>query len=273
MDCRDVRDMADAFLAEELLGNASDQILRHLETCRFCRDDLGARRALRDGMRRAFHRARELAPTPEFLVLVRATLGNAPARPRAPRGVRFPGWWMLAAATFLLALASGITYRGVTMAGALARAAVGDHRNCALERRLRETAIPLEEAARRYGGATYRILEKLPPDDVTTTAGTARIVRRHACVYEGRRFAHVVLEYRGTLVSLLVTAADSGLHVTFPGEALPHVTSAKQVDRMSVVSFRTPRYAVFLAGNVAPADLTALADAIAAPLYRELTGA
>ena len=272
MECCDVRDMADAFLAEELVGDSSDRMLRHLETCRFCQDDLGARRALRDGMRRAFHRAPELAPTPEFLTHVRATLADTLRQAPAARGLRFPGWWMLAATVFL-ALASALTYRGVTMAGALARAAVGDHRNCALERRLRETAIPLEEAARRYGGATYRILEKLPPDDVSTTAGTARIVRRHACVYEGRRFAHVVLEYRGTLVSLLVTAADSGIHLTFPGEALPHVTSAKQVDRMSVVSFRTPRYAVFLAGNVAPADLTALAGAIVAPLYRELAGA
>jgi hypothetical protein len=42
---------------------------------------------------------------------------------------------------------------------------------------------------------------------------------------------------------------------------------------MSVVSFQTSRYAVFLAGDVAPADLTALAGAIAAPLYRELAGA
>ena len=82
-----------------------------------------------------------------------------------------------------------------------------------------------------------------------------------------------MFEYRGTLVSLLVTAADDGLRLAFPGEALPHVTSARQVDHMSVVSFRTSRYAVFFAGDVAPADLTALAGAIAAPLYRELAGA
>jgi hypothetical protein len=83
----------------------------------------------------------------------------------------------------------------------------------------------------------------------------------------------VVLDYHGTLVSLLVTAADGGISLTFPGEALPHVSSARQVDHISIVSFRTPRYAVFLAGDVAPADLSVLADAIAAPLYRELAGA
>lgn len=272
MQCRDVRDMADAFLAEELLGNTSHQILRHLETCRDCRDDLDTRRTLREGVRRAFHRARELAPTPEYLARVRATLVDTPRPTRLSRDLRFPGWWMLAA-TVLLALASALAYRGVTMAGSLARAAVGDHRNCALERRLRETSIPLDEATRRYGGATYRILETLPPDDVTTAAGPARIIRRHACIYEGRRFAHVVFEYRGALVSLLVTAADGEVRQTSPSDAFAHVTSASQVDHMSVVSFRTPRYAVFLAGDVAPDDLTALAGAIAAPLYRELAGA
>ena len=270
MECRDVRDMADSFLSGELVAETSREILRHRNTCSVCRADLDARQSLRDGVRRAFHDARALAPTPEFVSRVRATLGDTPHQARVPRGLHIPGGWMLAA-TVLMALASALTYRGVTMAGALARAAVGDHRNCALERRLKETSIPLEEATQRYGGTTYRILEKLP--DVTTTAGTARIVRRHACVFEGRRFAHVVLEYRGTLVSLLVTAADGGISLRFPGEALPHVTSARRVDDISIVSFRTPRYAVFLAGDLAPADLTVLADDISAPLYRELTGA
>jgi hypothetical protein len=81
-----------------------------------------------------------------------------------------------------------------------------------------------------------------------------------------------VFEYRGELVSLLVTAAD-GRPLTLPGETLPHVTRANRIDQTSVVSFRTSRYAVFLAGNISPAEVSALADAIAVPLYRELAGA
>ena len=79
---------------------------------------------------------------------------------RLARGVRFPGRWALAA-TVLLALACGLAYRGrdwVMATGALARAAVGDHRDCALLRQLAGISIPLEEATERYGGATYRIL-------------------------------------------------------------------------------------------------------------------
>jgi hypothetical protein len=256
MDCRDVRE--------------------HLDTCAACRVDLAAKGALRDGVRGAFLGARDLDPTAEFLTRLRTELATT-VRQALPlrRSFRFPGWWALAA-TVLVTVAGVLAYGGrdwIVTAGALARAAAGDHRNCALQRRLAESSIPLEEAVRRYGVATYHVLEKLPPDDIETTAGPARIVRRHACVYEGRRFAHVVLAYRGTFVSLLVTADDRGLPIAFPGEALPHVTAARQVDHMSVVSFRTSRYAVFFAGEVAPADLTALADAVAGPLYRELAGA
>ena len=270
MDCRDVAGMADSFLDGALPAEAARAILLHLDTCPACRADLDARRSVRDGMRRAFHSARDLQPAPEFTTRLRASIGGAARQASTPRVPRLRGAWMLAA-TVLLALASAFTYRAITKNGALARVAVGDHRNCALERRLAEKSIPLEEAVRRYGGATYRILEKLPPGDVITTAGPARIIRRHACVYQGRRFAHVVIEYRGTLVSLLVTADDGGVHL--PGSALPDVTPATKVDHMSIVSFRTPRYAVFFTGDVNAADLTALADAIAAPLFRELAGA
>ena len=135
------------------------------------------------------------------------------------------------------------------------------------------SSIPLDEAVRRYGVATYAVLEKFPLNDVITKTGVARIVRRHACVYQGRRFAHVVFDYRGTLVSLLVTAADGGRQIAFPWDAVPHLSATQQVDNMSVASFRTSRYVVFFAGEVAPADLTALANAVAAPLYHELAGA
>jgi anti-sigma factor RsiW len=271
MECRDVREMADSFLAEELLTETNHEMLRHLETCPVCRADLAARRALREGVRRAFQRASDLEPRPEFLTQLRASLQHAAHQVPARRGIRFRGWWALAA-TVLLAVALGLAYRGrdwITATGALTRAAVGDHRNCALQFRLAEQPIPLEEAAHRYGPA-YRVLEKLPPNDVMTAVGLAHVLERHACVYGGRRFAHIVFEYRGERVSLLVTAAEAGVHLALPGEALPHVTSAGRIDDMSVVSFRASGQMVFFAGDVAQADLMTLAKAVAEPLYREL---
>jgi anti-sigma factor RsiW len=274
MECRDVRDMADSFLAEEFLTETNHEILRHLETCPACRADVAARRALRDGMRRAFQNARDLDPRPEFAAELRTTLRRAHQHGSSRRGFRFQAWWALAA-TGLLAVALGLAYRGyerIATTRALARAAVGDHRNCALQFRLAEKPISLEEAARRYG-VVYRVLERLPPEHIMTAAGPARVLERHACVYAGQRFAHVVLEYRNQRVSLLVAEVDGGNPRALPREVRPQVTSGSRIDEMSVVFFRTSHHMVFLAGDVPQTELVALADAVAAPLNPELAGA
>jgi len=265
--------MADSFLAGELLTETNHEILRHLDTCGACRADLASRREWRERVRGAFHTARDLDPQPEFMTALRAKLQDAARREPARRGLRFPAWWALAA-TVLLAVGLGIGYRDrawFMASSALARAAVGDHRDCALVFRLEEKPISLEEAARRYGSA-YGVLARVPADDVMTAVGPARVLERHACVYKGRRFAHLVLEYRGAQVSLLVTAAEGGGQPAASGERRPHVTSAGRIDGMSVVSFRASRQMVFLTGDVADPDLMTLAEAVARPLYDGLTG-
>jgi len=273
MDCRHVRELADSFLAEELLTETSHDILRHVDTCPKCHADLVSRRAVRDAMRRAFERAPDLAPSPEFVAELPTRLRNSAHQATARRGIWLRSWWALAA-TVLLTVALGLVSVGrnwFAATGVLARAAVGDHRNCALQFRLSEMPISLEEAAQRYGAA-YRVLEHLPPDDVPTPVGPAHVLERHACVYGGRRFAHIVFEYRGRRVSLLVTAVEAEAQRVLPGGALPHVTSVGRIDDMSVVSFSASRQMGFVAGDVAQADLMTLADAVAAPLYRALDG-
>src|SRR5260370_15691771 len=111
MECRDVRQLADSFLAEELLTETNHEILRHLETCPVCREELAARRALREGVRRAFQHASDLDPSPEFMTQLRENLHQAAHHVPARRGIRFHGWSALAA-TVLLAVALGLAYRG-----------------------------------------------------------------------------------------------------------------------------------------------------------------
>ncbi len=274
MECRDVREMADSFLGEELLTETNHEILRHLETCPVCRADLAGRRALRAAVQRAFHNARNLDPSPEFTAHLRTTLQDAAHKVPARRMIGVPDM-VGAGCDGPAGHALDLAYRGrdwITATGALARAAVGDHVNCALHFRLAEKPIPLEDAARQYDVA-YRVLEHLPPNDVTTVTGTAHVLERHSCVCAGRRFAHIILDYGGTRVSLLVTAVDGSTQLALPAEVLPHVTLAGRVDDMSVVSFRTSRHMVFVVGDVAQTDLVTLADAIAGPLYRGLAGA
>jgi hypothetical protein len=269
MDCRDVRDLADSFLDDELLVETNHEMLRHLERCPACRSELAVRRSLSDGVRRAFAGAPRLDASPEFAAALHATLRQAALDVPARRRFRPGRWWALAAA-LLLAATVGLVYRGrdwVAMR-ALAHAAVGDHRDCALQFRLAEKPISLEEAARRYG-AVYRLLERLPSDAIRTTVGPARVLERHACIYNGQRFAHIVLDFRGARVSMLV--ADAG-GPSAPTNGETELGPPARVDELQLVSFRAARHVVIFTGDLDAADLVALADAAAAQLRHGLSG-
>jgi hypothetical protein len=103
------------------------------------------------------------------------------------------------------------------------------------------------------------------------------VLARHACVYKGRRFAHVVLQYRGARVSLLMTAVggagDRDLGSPVPVNVSTRRVSANQVDGLSLMSFRAGGYMVFVTGDVPQADLIPLAETIVPPIARELHAA
>ena len=171
MNCRDVREVADSFLCEELLTETNHEILRHLDTCPSCRTETDARRRLRGAVRTAFNRAPELQPAGEFADRLRDQLRQASVHRH--RSWTFPGRWLALAAG--LVLAAGVTAailldRSPAPAEALAQDAIGDHRNCALKYRLVRTPVPLEEAAQRFDSA-YRLLLSAPPDDISTPDG------------------------------------------------------------------------------------------------------
>ncbi len=95
MQCRDVRELADSFLSEQLLVETNHELVRHLETCPDCRADIAARRALRDRLRAAFTHADDLRPRPE---LAAELLTKLRPRPTAiSRRSLLQSWWAIAA--------------------------------------------------------------------------------------------------------------------------------------------------------------------------------
>ena len=71
MQCRELREIADSYLAEELLVETNHDVLRHLEGCPACREELGARWQLRATLKEAFITARAIA-SPVYHHLVAA---------------------------------------------------------------------------------------------------------------------------------------------------------------------------------------------------------
>ena len=268
MECREVRLLAEEFVSEQLSVETMGGVAAHLERCPICRVEIQDLQRLRAATRTAFERASDLAVRPEFASALRERL-QADAHHRHARMPRRR--WLAIAASGLLAVAAGWGWREWSSSGlsALLHAAVGDHRFCALTFKLAERPIPLQEAARRYGGV-YRLLETVEPSSAVLSGGPLRIVERHSCVFDGRRFAHIVLRYRDEAVSMLITedmGAAEGADTDRSPSALP-VT-----DGFHVASFRGPRHVVFIVSSLGTDDVQEVAQALAEPVSRALAGA
>jgi anti-sigma factor RsiW len=260
MECRDVRELADSFLSEQLLVETTHDILRHLSQCPSCRAEIDSRRRLRTALRGAFERSPELRATPDFL----ASVGRQVREHHSSRSVRMSPWSfrpMMAIAASLL-LVSAVAFGGREWLGtSLLYAVLGDHQNCAIRFRLNEKPISLEEAAQRFEPA-YRSLVAVAPSPARLSNGDLTVLERHSCVYDGRRFAHIVLRYRGALVSVLVTP-----------DRLARVPSDLAVDGTRVSSFRAGRFAAFVVSSASERETREIAAAVAGPLKSALAGA
>jgi hypothetical protein len=292
MTCRDVREVADSFLGEELLTETNHEILRHLEACPSCRAELDDRRRLHRSLRAAFDRAPDLQPSSDFAARLRdrlraVSLDDAPGHPSlSPPPFRQPSrahsslgqpslrdpsrqsvsWWALAASVALAVGAAAMLLVGhpLTPIDALAGDARGDHWNCALKNRTNRTPLPLEQAAERFD-RSFRVLLTSPADDVEAAGGVAHVLERHSCAFGARRFGHVILEYQGRIVSLLLTAYGDA-----PLAAAAHVHEPP-VNGVNVVSVRAPGHAIVLVSDLDEQRLTTLSDVLAVPLAKQLS--
>ncbi len=236
------------------------------------RDQDGQRR-LDDALRGAFERAPELQPREGLTDELRQRLREESARDHARTRSTLSRRWLPLAAIVMLTAGLGAAFflmRALTPADALARDAIGDHRNCALREREVRTPMKLEDAAQQFDRA-YHQLETAPPDEIRMPDGSARVIDRHACAFGSRRFGHVVLNYRGHIVSLLMTE-DAGTPAAIDAaDAIPHLIG-HAANGLSVVSVSRARHNVLLVGDLDTAELTQLSRAAALPLAQQLNG-
>jgi anti-sigma factor RsiW len=256
MECRDVRELADSFLSEELLVETNHELLRHLEACPVCRREMADRGVLRERLRAAFVHADDLSPRPEFAAELRTMLRASQAG--ITRRSVLQSWWTIAAG-LVLAAGGGVFVRSSTARSrlaTLAREAAGDHQNCAVKFSLAERPISLEDAGRRYGGPYAALATFVPP----AIDGTLAMLERHACIYQGRRFGHVVFRYRGALTSLLVTDA-----------APPPTPELEAGDSgAAIASLPAGRFVGFVVADLERQHVLHLAQALAEPLSKHL---
>lgn len=309
MQCRDFREIADSYISDELLVETNHEVLSHLEACADCRREFAARRQLRARMREAFARSPEFRIDDEFGARLRAQLGAAARhQARKPAFTRI-AWLALAAGLVMAAMLGLLIFqrqrRGIRLAqtdaqrdnsqeartsptmspsdvrtsvhAALAdmtTIAAGDHRDCAVNHRLAEMPIPLEEAGHRYDPAYIDLTKSVKA--WIENGSEIEFVTAHSCVFEGRRFAHIVLRRRGQLVSLLVTdVTRSGANgqATAERSRQPQVISCSEAEGYQVSCFETIRHAVFIVSELNEAENLSVARMVAPAVAKHLTRA
>ena len=157
----------------------------------------------------------------------------------------------------------------------LAKDAAGDHRDCAVHFRLAEKPIDLEVAGRKYDAVYVNLTKAVLSDQGEVPLG-AEFVEAHSCVFQGRRFAHIILRYHGRLVSFLVTEigdSSEGKASAALASRGAQVIACSQFEGYQVSCFQTARHAVFIVSDLPEGDNLALARAVAPSVFAHITHA
>ncbi len=293
MRCQEFREILDSYLGDELLVETNHEVLKHLENCPACRGELSARRDLRSQLRFAAKNAPDVQINPAFARRLQNDLRETALRPTFLERFKARGYFgnpaILATAFGLFLLVSGgwfllrstsapIDFSQSNQSNNAARPAespmmqavqiawremtehaVGDHRNCALKFNLAEDPITLDEAAARYGkynkDLDKAVFTPLKEAFGEKNLGKIEFLEAHSCVFDGRRFAHVVLRYREKTISVLVTDTD------LPPEN-GNIFNKQFDETMRVAGFRTAHHAVFVVSDLTDTENTTIAEAI-----------
>lgn len=141
------------------------------------------------------------------------------------------------------------------------QSAVGDHKNCALKFNLAEKPVTLAEAAEKYGrmykdldAAVKNALQKIPAEKKSEQKiERIEFLEAHSCVFNNRRFAHIVLRRSKNIISLLVTEANS------PNGSDEKITNQTD-DGLQVAQFRSKHYEIFVVSDLSERENSSVAE-------------
>lgn len=298
MYCKDLSQILDSYISDELLVETNHDVLQHLEGCADCRRELAARRDLRLTLKHALLNADDSRIDPVFANRLKNQLRVTSLRPNKVIG-GFDLGRIFNARNFALAFGcllilgfggllmfdrtNSVVLTANTSANSVANSqddiapavraswtqltnqSIGDHENCAVEYRLSIEPVSLDEAAKSYA-AYYKDLDKTIE---TAAAGENRVddpefVESHMCIYDGRQFAHIVFKQKGRLVSVLVTSTD------LPGDTDGVMTAQYDADTNSA-GVHFGHFALFVVSDLSESENATLAKRIA-PAVRLHTG-
>ncbi len=271
MQCRDFREISDSYLSDELLVETNHQVFQHMEHCSECRADFTARRKFREKMRSAVLNADEFQMSPTFLNRLNANLESAALSQKSWRRMFSGSGWLVPAMASLLIgfVVFGVAYfsypggnevattyksmiQGLTE---ISMKAVGDHKDCALEKRPRWEAV---------SGTDYPekavFIEKVLMPLKAKFSDNVEMLNAHDCVYDGKLFTHVVLKDGARIVSVFI---DNSGEIPV-GESADDTITSDSNQGFQVASFHNKTQAVFVVSDLPETENIRIARTLSA---------
>jgi len=273
MQCREFREISEAYLSDELLVKTNIQVLEHLENCPKCRGEFAAKRRLRQKLRAAVKNAPEVQVDPIFASRLAANLRQAALRENDWRSLLLaPKFLIPVMASLLVVAALGLfvlnrsdkTFENAPSVSQnnfltqLSLMAVSNHLDCALEKLLMWEKMSEEDYAEKafYAEKIVKPLRENFSDDL-------ELLHAHECIFEGKKFRHVVLRKGEHIVSIFFDESD-----TLPkrnGATNAAIICEKQ-NGLQVASFQKGDRAIFVVPDLTEAENLSLARALSALL-------
>jgi hypothetical protein len=265
----------DAYLSNELLVETTGEVLKHLENCKACSDELESRTRLRDALRRA---AAKRLPPEDLRDAIHQRLKQA--QPGLPWAFGAPTWTLALAALALVVIAGAggqqwLRYqRGRQMVARVLALGVSDHAQCAIKGHNYPEVAPSRDQLRQKLGSQYAGL--LPA--VEGRLSGFQVLEAHICSVPGspRKYVHFIARGQGTILSVILTKRE--------GESLPSgrflVTRAPggvdlyraQLEGFSVAGFEVPDYFGFVVSGLGQNEMVKLAASLAPAVRNALSG-
>lgn len=295
MNCKDFKEIADSYLSNELLVETNHEVLQHLENCANCRRELGARRELREILRLAVKNSPNSQINPSFAFKLKNSLReNAFGKEKTWSFIGAKAVFASLFVVLILAVAFGIIWRKPSPPTAnlnlnesnntninvpkeslnvrqadfveARKDAVDDHKDCALTHNLKEKPISLDEAAKLYDAAN-KDFDKTVIEALREVFGNkVKFIKAHNCLINGRRFAHVIVEFQNKIVSVLMTKRENG-EETNDSDAI----SCQTADGLQIACFESGKYSIFVVSDLSETENLLMARTISPSLKKHIS--
>jgi hypothetical protein len=261
MECKEFAENIEAYLSDELLVETNTQVLQHLEDCRHCREDIAARRELRQRMRSSVKSSEEFQIDPIFANRLTADLKEAALSESTRRQFVLVPKILIPFFVGVLILAGiGIGLLNPSLEHArnllshepiidgvteVLAAAVGHHRSCAVEKlKIWEQSQPGPDKETEYAEAVIIPLQENFSREV-------ELLHTDDCLFEGTPFVHIILKDGTTVISVFY--AKPGFNPGDTANAASSILTEKQ-SGFQIAAFRRNMETVLVVSDLSETE-------------------